>query len=147
MQNQQRGNKEPDVYTDYGPAPFAANLRRLALRNKAFRTAIWTGDNMQVTLMSIDDEIGMETHPNRDQMLYIVHGNGLIMMGRGKNRQEIRRRVGPGTAIMIPAGAWHNLFNTGNTPLKLFSVYSPTQHQRGTIHMTREDAEREHNHH
>jgi mannose-6-phosphate isomerase-like protein (cupin superfamily) len=62
------------------------------------------------------------------------------MMGRNRDRLDYRRNVNINSAIMIPAGTWHNLINTGMRPLKLYSIYAPPQHPRGTVHNTRAEA-------
>lgn len=131
---------------DYGPEPFVFDMEKTALQNTNFRTAIWTGTNLQVTVMSIKpgEEIGIEVHPEVYQFLRIEQGQGIIMMGGCKEHMNFRRRVQNGSAILIPAGTWHNLVNTGNVPIKLYSIYAPQQHPFGTVHVTKEDAENSH---
>ncbi|URZ15136.1 cupin domain-containing protein [Clostridium felsineum] len=126
---------------DYGPEPFVVNIDTAAKRNNNFRTVLWTGDHLQLTLMSIPvgGEIGLENHPNLDQFIRIEKGQGLVKMGARKNLLDFQRRVYDGFAFIIPANTWHNLINTGNTPLKLYSIYAPPQHPYGTIHVTKED--------
>lgn len=128
---------------DFGPAPFVVNIERAAYLNNNFRTALWTGKHLQITLMSLrpGESIGAEVHPNLDQILCLQQGNGVVVMGNTRNHMSLRRRVGKNDLIVIPAGTWHNLFNTGSTPLKLFSVYAPPAHPRGTVHITKQDAE------
>lgn len=128
---------------DYGPEPFVVNIEEVTKNNNAFRTALWTGNHMQLTLMSIDvgSEIGLEIHPDVDQFLRIEEGQGLVKMGDRKDRLDIQERVHEDYAIIIPAGVWHNLINTGNRPLKLYSIYAPPQHPHGTVHRTKADAE------
>lgn len=132
--------------TDYGPEPFVIKIDQATRQNNTFRTALWTGTHLQLTLMSINpgEDIGLENHSNVDQFLRIEQGQGLVKMGQNKNNLDFERRVGPGYAIIIPAGTWHNLFNTGNIPLKLYSIYAPPQHPKGTVHTKKSDAE--HNH-
>ncbi len=129
--------------TDYGPAPFVIDIAEATKQNDTFRTALWTGDHLQLTLMSIrpGGEIGLEIHPNTDQFLRIEEGEGLVRMGRRRDRMEFQERVHDDSAVIIPAGTWHNLINTGNKPLKLYSIYAPPQHPWGTVHETKEDAE------
>ncbi|CQR47296.1 Cupin domain protein [Paraliobacillus sp. PM-2] len=134
---------------DYGGRPYVLNIDEATKRNKTFRSAIWTGTHLQVTLMCIGvgEDIGLETHPNTDQFLRIEEGQGLVLMGNGPNQLDFRRYVTDDDAIMVPAGAWHNLVNTGKTPLKLYSIYAPPEHPFGTIHQTKEIAmEAEKNH-
>lgn len=137
------------VLTDYGPRPFVTNIEKATKRNDTFRTALWTGEHLQLTLMSIDvgDDIGLELHSDTDQFLRIEQGQGLVMMGSSKDELNFRRRVSDGYVILVPAGTWHNLINTGNIPIKLYSIYAPPHHPRRTVHITKADAiEAEHEH-
>lgn len=133
---------------DYGPYPFSANMEQVTKNNQNFRTALWTGDNLQVTLMSIlpGEDIGLEQHNELDQLIYIVQGKGVVMMGDDPNQPNFRQTVQEQYAFVIPCGKWHNLTNIGSTPLKLFSVYAPTQHPIGTVHQTKADAQAAENH-
>ncbi len=134
---------------DYGPAPVAFNIDKATKQNNNFRTAIWTGDHLQLTLMSIQpgEDIGIEIHPNLDQFIRIEEGQGLVRMGTEKDRLNFEEKVYDDFAVIIPAGIWHNLMNTGDKPLKLYSIYAPPQHPRGTIHQTKEDAETDEENH
>ncbi len=125
--------------TDYGPNPFVINIEEAAEQNNTFRTALWTGTQFQVTLMSINpgEDIGLEMHPDVDQFLRIEQGQGIVQMGKRKGNLNFRRQVYDDFAIVIPAGIWHNLTNTGNTPLKLYSIYAPPNHPFGTVHATK----------
>lgn len=127
---------------DQGPNPYVVNIEDATKRNNNFRTTLWTGRHMQVTLMSIrpGEDIGLEMHPNVDQFLRIEQGQGVVRMGRRRNNLNIVRRVDDDTAIMVPAGTWHNVTNTGNRPLKLYSIYAPPEHPKGTVHPTKADA-------
>jgi mannose-6-phosphate isomerase-like protein (cupin superfamily) len=126
---------------DYGPCPFVVNIEKAALQNNTFRTALWTGRHLQLTLMSIDvgDEIGLELHTDVDQFIRIEQGEGLVMMGDSQYNLDFQRRVCDDYVILIPAGKWHNLINTGRKPLKLYSIYAPPEHPWGTVHETKED--------
>ena len=86
-------------------------------------------------------EIGVEMHPDTDQFLRVEEGQGVVRMGRSRNQLDIQCRMNPGDAVFVPGGTWHNLFNTGNCPLKLSSFYAPPQHPKGTVHCTKADAE------
>ena len=128
---------------DYGPEPFVVNIEEATKQNNTFRTALWTGRYLQLTLMSIHvgDDIGLEIHPDHDQFIRIEEGQGIVKMGNKKDQLNFQRRVYDDYAIFIPAGTWHNLINTGYKPLKLYSIYAPPEHPHGTIHVTKEDAE------
>jgi len=135
--------------TDYGPEPFVVNIDNVTTENCYYRTALWTGNHLQLTLMSIKvgGDIGLEMHQNLDQFIRIEEGCGLVKMGRNKDKLNYQRNVNGNYAILIPAGTWHNLINTGNRPLKLYSIYAPPQHPHGTIHETKEIAEQQEMHH
>lgn len=127
---------------DYGPEPFVVDINEVTRKNPTFRTTLWTGEHLQLTLMSLKpgEDIGLEIHPHLDQFLRIEQGQGIVRMGRRKDRLDFMERVGDDFAIIIPAGTWHNLINTGSIPLRLYSIYAPPQHPKGTIHETKEDA-------
>lgn len=128
---------------DYGPEPFVVNINEITKQNNTFRTALWTGKYLQLTLMSINvgEDIGLEIHPDTDQFLRVEKGEGIVKMGKNQNNLNFQRRVSDDFAILIPAGTWHNVINTGNKPLKLYSIYAPPHHPHGTVHVTKADAE------
>lgn len=130
------------VINDNGPYPFVVNINEATIKNNNFRTTLWTGCHMQVTLMSlkVGEDIGLENHPHLDQFIRIEQGEGVIMMGDSKSICNFKENVCEDYAFIIPAGKWHNLINTGCVPLKLYSIYAPPQHPRGTIHVTKSDA-------
>jgi mannose-6-phosphate isomerase-like protein (cupin superfamily) len=134
--------KPQQQWKDYGPNPFVINIEQATLANNNFRTALWTGKHLQLTLMSIGvgEDIGLEVHPTLDQFIRIEEGQGIVQMGDAKNSLTFQRKISDDYAIIIPAGKWHNLINTGNTPLKLYSIYAPPQHPKGTIHQSKADA-------
>jgi len=136
-------NKQFTRLRDYGPDPFVVNIEEITTQNNNFRTALWTGKHLQLTLMSIPvgGEIGLEIHPNLDQFIRIEEGQGLVQMGNKKDELDFQRKVFDDYAFIIPAGKWHNLINTGDKPIKLYSIYAPPQHPYGTIHKTQADAE------
>ena len=138
-------NMNPNYIRDYGPEPFVMNINEVTKQNNNFRTALWTGNHLQVTLMSINvgESIGLEMHPDVDQFIRIEQGYGLVQMGNNKNNLNFERKVYDDFAIIIPAGKWHNLTNIGNVPIKLYSIYAPPNHPKGTIHRTKADAEHE----
>lgn len=130
---------------DYGSKPFVIDIEKATLMNDTFRTALWTGDNLQVTLMSIQpgDDIGLEVHPNVDQFIRIEQGEGVVRMGPAQDQLVFQRPVYDDYAIMVPAGTWHNIVNTGRKPMKVYTIYAPPEHARGTVHPTKADAEEE----
>ena len=142
-------NSHNRMYTneirDYGPEPFVVNIEKVTKENDTFRTALWTGEHLQLTLMSIPvgESIGLEIHPDTDQFIRLEQGEGLVQMGANRNNLNFQRRIGRDFAFIIPAGTWHNLINVGNEPIKLYSIYSPPKHPRGTVHKTKAEAEHE----
>ena len=137
-------NRMKQTYTrDYGPNPFFINIEEETKQNNTFRTAIWTGEHLQLTLMSIKEGecIGLEMHPDVDQFIKIEEGTGLVQMGDTKENLNFQRNVYDNFAFVIPAGKWHNLINVGDKPIKLYSIYAPLQHPKGTVHLNKEDAE------
>lgn len=130
---------------DYGPAPYAANIPQMAMQNHNFRTATWTGCHLQMTLMCIPPcgEIGLEIHADTDQFIRIEQGKAIVKMGTCKEQPDFQQTLCMGDAVFIPAGTWHNIVNTGMNPLKVSSIYAPPNHPWGTIHQTKEDADRE----
>ncbi len=138
----------PIILKDYGPCPFVVDIDEATKQNNNFRLALWTGKYLQLTLMSINvgEDIGLEIHPNLDQFIRIEVGQGIVKMGDSKDRLDFQANVSDDYAFIIPAGKWHNLINTGSTPLKLYSIYAPPQHPHGTVHRTKADAEEAHDH-
>lgn len=128
---------------DYGGEPLIFNIDHATKTNRNFRTAIWTGSNMQLTLMSIPvgGSIGIEMHEKVDQFIRIESGHAKVMTGKCQNSLGEGQFVDSNYAIIIPAGTWHNIVNVGNCPLKLYSIYAPPQHPFGTVHKTKSDAE------
>ena len=130
---------------DYGPNPFVTNVGKMAARNDNFRTTIWTGIQMQMTLMSINPygEIGLEIHPDTDQIIRVEQGNALVKMGKCKTQRDVMKRIGCGEVVFVPAGTWHNIVNECGRPLKVSTIYAPPHHAAGTVHRTKKDAEME----
>ena len=141
MQQRKRG-KHPEI-RDYGGEPFIFNINHAAGMNNNFRTTLWTGRNLQLTLMSIPvyGDIGVEMHDDVDQFIRIVSGRAKVYMGNCQNDLHEQACVDGNYAIFIPAGKWHNIVNIGKCPLKLYSLYAPPQHPFGTVHFTKDDAE------
>lgn len=148
---QEQTSAEEIVLKDYGAEPTVLDIERYTLGNDNFRTAIWTGGNLQVTVMSIPVgcDVGLEQHHDIDQFLRIEQGTARVMMGDSEDDLEFVREASDDFAILVPAGKWHNIVNTGDRPLKLYSIYAPAEHPRGTVHRTQQEAieaERHHHH-
>lgn len=112
-------------------------IKKLAKQNNNFRKVIFTGKYSQFVVMSIDpgEEIGEEVHPYTDQILFLITGEGQAIIE--DQPSDFKR----GDAVFVPAGIKHNFVNTGNEALKLYTVYSPPEHEDGTVHKTKADAE------
>lgn len=138
----QQGEERSETRQDHGPNPYVVDIEEATEQNPYFRSALWTGQHMQVVLMSIrpGEDIGLEVHPDVDQFIRIEDGEGLVQMGPSRDRLDYQRRVEDGSAIMIPAGTYHNVTNIGNEPLKLYTIYAPPEHPHGTVHRTKAEA-------
>ena len=91
--------------------------------------------------INVGEDIGLEVHQNLDQFIRIEEGEGLVKMGDSKYNLDFQRKVYDDFAFIIPAGKWHNLINTGDKPIKLYSIYAPPQHPHGTVHETKSTAQ------
>lgn len=118
---------------------FKGNIEKETVKNEDFRNVTYTGKNLQLVLMSLKtgEEIGLETHEHNDQFFRFESGTGRCII------DENEYTVMEGDAIVVPAGAKHNVINTGTTPLKMYTIYGPPNHQDGTIRKTKKDAEME----
>ena len=136
---------------DHGPRPYAVDIEAATVQNDTFRTALWTGEHLQLTLMSIPvgGEIGLEAHDEIDQFLRLEQGRGRVQMGPSRDDLSFEQEIEDDWVVLVPAGTWHNITNVGNEPLKVYSIYTPPEHPHGTVHQTKEeaDAAEEHHHH
>lgn len=117
------------------------NIEKLTLINENFRQVLYTGQHSQLVLMSLkpQEEIGLEVHEESDQFFRFERGTGLVIIDGAE------QLVGDGDVIIVPAGAKHNIINSSETEfLKLYSIYSPPHHHDGVIHLTKEQAEHDH---
>lgn len=116
---------------------FVDNIQTLTEKNADFRHVLYTGKNLQLVLMALQpgEEIGEETHKDRDQFFRVEKGEGEIIIDG--NRSNIKSD----DAMIVPAGAKHNVINTGKTTLQLYTIYAPPEHVDGTIRATKADAE------
>jgi mannose-6-phosphate isomerase-like protein (cupin superfamily) len=124
---------------------YTEDVLRLARENENFRQVLFTTERSQLVLMSLKpgEEIGEEVHEDTDQVLAFAEGEGEAVL-EGK-----RSPVGTGSVVVVPGGTRHNFVNTGNAPLKLYTVYTPPEHPDGTVHRTKKEAdeyEAEHHH-
>jgi len=129
--------------TDPGPRPNAFAIEKATLENENYRTTVWTGKYLQVTLMTIPvgSSIGLEVHPETDQFLRLDAGRGRCVMGPAKDDLTFQQDVEDGWSIQVPAGSWHDVINTGDEPLRLYTVYAPVHHAQGIVQATADEAE------
>lgn len=116
---------------------FIADIEELTEENDDFRRVLYTGKNLQLVLMAIapGSEIGEEVHADRDQFFRVEKGKGEVSVDGHSSS------IKGDDAIIVPAGARHNIMNTGDQPLRLYTLYAPPEHRDGTVHSTRADAE------
>jgi mannose-6-phosphate isomerase-like protein (cupin superfamily) len=128
---------------DCGPNPLVTSIESETIENTNYRTTLWTGKNLQITLMSIEpgNDIGLEVHDTHDQFLRIEQGQADVSMGPVKDQLQTWKAV-DGDAVVVPAGTWHNLVSSGDVALKVYSIYAPVQHPHGTVHVTKKEADR-----
>jgi mannose-6-phosphate isomerase-like protein (cupin superfamily) len=122
---------------------WVGDIERATLENTTFRTVIFTGEHTQLTVMRLapGEDIGREVHPHLDQFIRIEHGQGRAELGTTEERVDETHEVEDDWALVVPAGVWHNVVNTGSGELKLYSLYSPPEHPPDTVHATKADAE------
>jgi mannose-6-phosphate isomerase-like protein (cupin superfamily) len=116
---------------------FKSNIEKLTIGNGNFRQVLYTGKNSQLVLMSLrpSEEIGEEVHEGTDQFFRFEKGEGIVFI------DGVRQKVLDGDAVIVPAGARHNVTNTSkNSELKLYTIYSPPEHRDGVVRKTKADA-------
>jgi mannose-6-phosphate isomerase-like protein (cupin superfamily) len=119
---------------------YKQNIEQETLENNNFRKVLYTGEHMQLVLMSLkpSEDIGMETHTENDQFFRFEKGNGKVVIG------ETEYDVKDGDAVVIPSGTEHNIINTSDTEeLKMYTIYSPAHHKDGIVRVTKEEAEKD----
>ena len=121
---------------------WSADIEAATLDNKTFRTVLFTGTKTQLTVMhlAVGEEIGLEVHDDTDQFLRVEQGSARVTMGRTKDSVDEEHVLEDDWAVIVPAGVWHNVINTGDGALKLYSLYSPPEHPDGTVHRTTAEA-------
>jgi mannose-6-phosphate isomerase-like protein (cupin superfamily) len=122
---------------------WVGDIEQTTLDNSTFRTVVFTGDHTQLTVMRLapGEDIGRESHPDRDQFLRIEQGKARVELGETEDAIDETHEVEDDWAVIVPAGVWHNVVNTGTDELKLYSLYSPPEHPPNTVHHTKADAE------
>ena len=121
---------------------FADNIETLTEENNNFRQVLYTGQNLQLVLMAIQpgEDIGEEIHDDRDQFFRFEAGVGEVWI------DGVANAVKADDGVIVPAGAKHNVINTGTEPLRLYTIYGPPEHLDGTVHQTKAEADASHEH-
>ncbi|WRH62021.1 MAG: cupin domain-containing protein [Fuscovulum sp.] len=116
---------------------YLADIETLTEKNTAFRQVLYTGHNLQLVLMTLTpgQDIGMETHATHDQFFRIEKGHGEVVI------DGLRHKIKGGDGLIVPAGAKHNLINTGDKPLRLYTIYGPPNHVDKLVEKTKSEAE------
>lgn len=122
---------------------WVGDIERRTIENDTFRTVLFTGEHAQLTVMRLahGEDIGRERHPDRDQFIRIEQGQARIELSAREDGVDEAYDVSEDWAVVVPAGTWHNVINTGADELKLYSLYAPSEHPDGTVHRTKADAE------
>ena len=117
---------------------YVQNIESVSVKNENFRQVFYTAKNCQLVVMALNpkEEIGMEVH-ELDQFFRVEEGIGEAVL------DGIHKMISAGFAVLVPAGTNHNIINTGTTPMKLYTLYSPPNHRDGVIHKTRAEAEKD----
>ena len=119
---------------------YCDEIQKRTIENEDFRRVLYTGHNLQLVLMTLQpgEEIGAEVHEDRDQFFRIEEGSGAVDIDGVENKVE------DDFAVIVPAGARHNVRNTGSQPLRLYTIYAPPEHKDGVVQATKAEAEARH---
>lgn len=119
---------------------YCEDIQKRTVANEDFRRVLYTGHNLQLVLMTLPPgcDIGEEVHPDRDQFFRFEEGNGIVDIDGVENHVE------DDFAVIVPAGARHNVRNTGNQPLRLYTIYAPPEHKDGVVQATKAEADERH---
>ncbi len=148
-ENQNPPQKFVQEEMDKGKEPWVMDIEASTIGNPHYRSARWTGESMQMVLMSLKpgEIIDLEIHDETDQFLRIEQGEAQVLMGRDKDDLSYEKTVSDDWAIFVPAGYYHQLINTGSTDLKLYTIYAPAEHPKGVLNKTYEEAVEYHEEH
>ena len=119
---------------------YCDNIEERTVENEDFRHVLYTGHNLQLVLMTLPPgcDIGEEVHADRDQFFRFEQGSGIVKIDGADNRVE------EDFAVIVPAGARHNVINDGDEPLRLYTIYAPPEHKDAVVQATKEEAEARH---
>jgi mannose-6-phosphate isomerase-like protein (cupin superfamily) len=119
---------------------YVGNIEEATLQNSFFRKVLFTGKHLQLVVMCLQpsEEIGNEVHPDVDQFFRLEEGEAKFVFHNGKEEHLVH----DGDVVVVPAGTWHNVINTSaDSPMRLYTIYTPPQHPDGTVHKNKEEAE------
>ncbi|MCR5880905.1 cupin domain-containing protein [Phenylobacterium sp. J367] len=121
---------------------FVDNIERLTVENDDFRRVLYTGHNLQLVLMTLQpgEEIGSEVHDDRDQFFRVEEGKGRVFI------DDKPTDISDDDAVIVPQGAKHNIVNTGDAPLRLYTIYGPPEHRDGVVRKTKQEADEKEEH-
>lgn len=122
---------------------WVGDIEEVTLANEVFRSVLFTGAQLQLTVMRLGpgEEIGREVHPDRDQFIRVESGTARVELATGPQGVDEHHDVRADWAVVIPAGVWHNVVNTGPGPVQLYSLYAPPEHPPGAVHATKAEAD------
>ena len=122
---------------------WVGDIEKRTLENDTFRTVLFTGEHAQLTVMRLapGEDIGRERHADRDQFIRIEEGQARVELGMREDEVDEAHDLSDDWAVVVPAGIWHNVINTGSGELKIYSLYAPPEHPDGTVHRTKADAQ------
>lgn len=132
----------PDTARD-GALGWVDDIERATLDNDTFRTVLFTGEHLQLTVMRLapGEDIGLEAHPDRDQFVRIEAGTARLDLGPTRDEVAESRELAADWVGIIAAGTWHNVVNVGTDDVKLYSLYAPPEHPAGAVHRTKADSD------
>ncbi len=131
---------------DLGGQPWVLDIEEATLGNENYRSANWTGKYLQLVFMTLKpgEVIDLEVHDGHDQFIRIEKGEARVLMGKTRETLNFDKNVSDDWSILIPAGYWHKVENTGKTDLKLYTLYGPPEHRKGTMNKTYDEAKAAH---
>lgn len=145
-ENQDPAQEFVQAENDKGKEPWVMNIEESTIENPHYRIAEWTGESLQMVLMSLKpgEVIVLERHDQVDQFIRIEQGEAQVLMGKDKKELSYEKTVSDDWAIFVPAGFYHKITNSGNNDLKLYTIYAPAVHPKGVLNKTFKEAEKYH---
>ena len=122
---------------------WVGNIEEATLGNDSFRSVLFTGASLQLTVMRLGrgEEIGLEMHDHLDQFIRVEQGTAQVTFGPSRDEVAETHELRDDWVVIVPGGTWHNVINTGDGDLRLYSLYAPPEHPDGTVHRTKAEAD------